>query len=240
MTAARDASKVRAMFDRIAPGYDRANTVLSFGRDRAWRRRAADAAAPPVGGAALDIACGTGRLTLELRDRVGPGGRVVGLDFSERMLDIARAAHPSIEWVQGDATSLPFEDASFDAATMAFGLRNLAYPERGLSEMRRVVHPGGCLVVLEFLRPPHGLAGRAYELYLLHALPRLGGWVGGDRDAYRYLSDTVESYVTGEQLLELAARSGWERPQLLRLNLGTVGLMKGSAGCWPRHASSER
>ena len=95
------------MFDRIAPGYDRANTVLSFGRDRAWRRRAADAAAPPAGGSALDIACGTGQLTLELRHRVGAGGRVVGLDFSERMLAVARAAHPSIEWVQGDATSLP-------------------------------------------------------------------------------------------------------------------------------------
>jgi demethylmenaquinone methyltransferase / 2-methoxy-6-polyprenyl-1,4-benzoquinol methylase len=227
MTAARDAGKVRAMFDRIAPGYDRANTVLSFGRDRAWRRRAADAAAPPVGGVALDIACGTGRLTLELRERVGPGGRVVGLDFSERMLDIARAAHASIEWVQGDATSLPFDDASFDAATMAFGLRNLAHPDRGLSEMRRVVHPGGRLVVLEFLRPPHGLMGRSYELYLRHALPRVGGWVAGDRQAYRYLSDTVDSYLTGEQLVDLARRSGWDRPQLSRLNFNSVGLMCG-------------
>ena len=230
MTAARDARQVRAMFDRIAPGYDRANTVLSFGRDRAWRRRAANAAAPPRGGAALDIACGTGQLTLELRHRVGASGRVVGLDFSERMLAVARAAHPSIEWVQGDATSLPFEDSSFDAATTAFGLRNLAYPEKGLSEMRRVVRPRGRLVVLEFLRPPHGLVGRTYELYLRHALPRLGGWVAGDREAYRYLSDTVDSYLTGEQLLELASDAAWGSPQLLRLNLGTVALMRGVAG----------
>jgi demethylmenaquinone methyltransferase / 2-methoxy-6-polyprenyl-1,4-benzoquinol methylase len=230
MTAARDARRVRAMFDRIAPGYDRANTVLSFGRDRTWRRRAADAAAPPRGGAALDVACGTGQLTLELRDRVGPGGRVVGLDFSEQMLAVAGTANPSIEWVQGDATSLPFGDSSFDAATIAFGLRNLAYPKKGLAEMRRVVRPHGRLVVLEFLRPPHGLVGRTYELYLRHALPRLGGWVAGDREAYRYLSDTVDSYLTGEQLLELADGAGWQRPQLWRLNLGTVALMRGVAG----------
>jgi demethylmenaquinone methyltransferase/2-methoxy-6-polyprenyl-1,4-benzoquinol methylase len=230
MTASRDASQVRAMFDRIAPGYDRANTVLAFGRDRAWRRRAADAAALAAGGNALDIACGTGRLTLELSDRVGPAGRVIGLDFSESMLAVARAALPSIEWVQGDALNLPFGDSSFDAATTAFGLRNLAQPGTGLAEMRRVVRPGGRLVVLEFLRPPQGLAGRAYELYLRHALPRLGGWVAGDRHAYRYLSDTVDSYLTGEQLLQLAGSSGWSRAQLERLNLGTVGLMSGFAG----------
>src|SRR5258708_36200017 len=184
MKAARDALKVRGMFDRIARGYDRANTVLSLGRDRSWRRRAAVAAALQPGGAALDVACGTGQLTLQLKDRVGVGGRTVGLDFSERMLDVARAAHPFIDWVDGDATRLPFEDSVFDAATTAFGLRNLADPEKGLAEMRRVVRPGGRLVVLEFLRPPHGVLGRTYELYLRFALPRLGGWVAGDRGAH--------------------------------------------------------
>lgn len=226
MTAARDAGQVRAMFDRIAPGYDRANTVLSFGRDRAWRRRAAAVAAPRRGGAALDVACGTGQLTIELRDQVGATGRVVGIDFSERMLALARAAHPDVEWVHGDATSLPFVDDSFDSATTAFGLRNLASPEAGLTEMRRVVRPGGSLVVLEFLRPPDGLVGWGYELYLRHALPRLGGWLAGDRAAYLYLSDTVDSYLSGDELLALVGRSGWERPQLWRLTLGTVGLVR--------------
>ncbi|HEY2595032.1 MAG TPA: bifunctional demethylmenaquinone methyltransferase/2-methoxy-6-polyprenyl-1,4-benzoquinol methylase UbiE [Chloroflexota bacterium] len=229
MSAPRDASTVRAMFDRIAPAYDRANTVLSLGRDGAWRRRAADAAAPPAGGDVLDVACGTGLLTLELRRRVGSEGRVVGLDFSDRMLAVARAADPSIDWVRGDATDLPFEDASFDAATIAFGLRNLADPQKGLAEMRRVVRPHGAMVVLEFLRPPTGLVGAGYEAYLRHVLPRVGGWVGGDRAAYRYLSDTVDAYLTGAQLLELAARSGWERPRLRRLNLGTVGLVEAAA-----------
>lgn len=215
------------MFDRIAPGYDRANSVLSLGRDRSWRRRAADAAAPVGGGAALDIACGTGRLTLELRDRVGSHGRVVGLDFSDRMLAVARATGPAIEWVQGDATALPFDDGSFDAATMAFGLRNLAFPDKGLAEMRRVVRPGGGMVILEFLRPPGGLVGRAYDVYLREVLPRVGGWIAGDRDAYRYLRDTVDAYLTGEQLVALAGRCGWDRVQLTRLNLGTVGLVTG-------------
>ena len=229
MTPARDALKVKAMFDRIAPGYDRANTVLSFGRDRAWRRRAADAANLEPGGAALDVACGTGQLTLQLQGRVGARGRTVGLDFSKRMLDIARAAHPLIEWVEGDATNLPFEDAAFDAATTAFGLRNLADPAAGLTEMRRVVRGGGHLVVLEFLRPPGGLVGRAYELYLRLALPRLGGWVAGDRDAYRYLSNTVDTYMNGAQLRELAAGSGWSDTRLVPLNFGTVALMTGIA-----------
>ncbi len=230
MSAPRDAGQVRAMFDRIAPAYDRTNTVLSMGRDHAWRRRAAEAAAPPRGGDALDVACGTGRLALELHRRVGSGGRVVGLDFSERMLAVARGAHPSIDWVRGDATDLPFDDASFDASTIAFGLRNLADPEKGLSEMRRVVRPGGATVVLEFLRPPDGLVGTAYAWYLRHALPRVGEWVGGDRAAYRYLSNTVDAYLTERQLVELAAQSGWTRPQLRRLNLGTVGLMRAVAG----------
>lgn len=215
------------MFDRIATGYDRANTVLSFGRDDAWRRRAADAAAPPPGGDVLDVGCGTGRLTRELRKRVGSRGRVVGLDFSARMLALARASHPEIEWVHGDATALPFDDGSFDVATTAFALRNLAFPEKGLSEMLRVVRAGGRLVVLEFLRPPHGAVGRAYALYLRRVLPGLGGLITGDRDAYRYLSDTVDSYLTANQLLELVRDSGWQGSQLWQLNAGTVGLLRG-------------
>ncbi len=217
------------MFDRIAPGYDRANTLLSLGTDRRWRRRAVAAASPPPGGAALDVACGTGRLAFALRDRVGARGRVVGLDFSEGMLAVARTARPDVEWVQGDAAGLPFGDGVFDVAATAFGLRNFALPAACLAEMARVVHPDGRLVVLEFLRPPPGPVGRAYGLYLRHALPRIGGWVAGDRAAYRYLDATVESFLTGDQLVELAQRSGWRDVQLRRLNAGTVGLVVGRA-----------
>lgn len=222
MTARRD---VAAMFARIAPSYDRANTVLSLGRDAAWRRCAAAAAALRPGDSALDVACGTGRLSAELRASVGPSGIVVGLDVSEAMLAVARAADASIEWVVGDATALPYGDGRFDAVTIAFGLRNLADPDRGLAEMRRVARPGGRLVVLEFLRPPPGVVGSAYRLYLRHGLPWLGGRIAGDREAYRYLGATVDSYLTGQQLVELARRAGWEQPHLRRLNVGTVALM---------------
>ena len=126
------------MFDRIARRYDLVNTVLSAGTDTGWRRRAARETAIVAGGSALDVACGSGKLTAELARIVGPDGRVVGLDFSPRMLDVARHDHPGLEFIEGDALKLPFEDASFDAATIAFGLRNLADPILGLREMVRV------------------------------------------------------------------------------------------------------
>lgn len=229
-TDSRDARQVQAMFERIAARYDRANTVLSAGRDVAWRRQAAAAAAPPPGGDVLDVACGTGLLTRELRRLSGPRGRAVGLDFSSAMLAVARAGDASIEWVEGDATSLPFDDASFDVASMAFGLRNLADQRRGLAEMWRVVRPGGTVVVLEFLRPPQGLVGSLYSLYLRRLVPRVGGLVAGDPAAYRYLSETIDAYHAGPELLGLARRSGWRGAELRRLNLGTVGVMRAVVG----------
>src|SRR6266545_629230 len=140
------------MFDRIARRYDLVNTVLSAGTDAGWRRRAARATGLVAGGSALDVACGSGRLTAELARIAGPRGRVVGLDFSPEMLKIARRDHPGLEFIEGDALQLPFDDQSFDVATIAFGLRNLADPVRGLHEMLRVVRRRA--VVLEFVRPP--------------------------------------------------------------------------------------
>ena len=225
---ARDAAAVQGMFDRIAGRYDLVNTLLSAGTDRGWRRAAAAATGLETGGSALDVACGTGALTRELAGRAGPGGRVVGLDFSERMLDRARRRSPTTTWVQGDAQALPFDDGEFNAATIAFGLRNLADPNLGLAEMARVVREGGRLVVLEFLRPPDGPIGRAYRLYLTRVLPALGGRVSGDMAAYRYLSQTVDSYLSPAQLMDLARGAGWGQPALRKLNLGTVALMTGS------------
>src|SRR3979409_1384478 len=157
-------------------------------------RRAARVTGLAPGGSALDVACGTGKLTALLARRSGPGGRVVGLDFSPQMLEIARREHPGIEFIEGDALKLPFEDGSFDASTIAFGLRNLADPVNGLREMLRVVRPGGRAVVLEFVRPPRGPVGAAYRVYLKTLLPAIGGVLSGQPDAYRYLSDTVDSY----------------------------------------------
>jgi demethylmenaquinone methyltransferase/2-methoxy-6-polyprenyl-1,4-benzoquinol methylase len=145
------------------------------------------------------------------------------------MLGIARRDQPGIPFVRGDALALPFPDDTFDAVTIAFGLRNLAEPAVGLREMLRVLKPGGRGVVLEFVRPPRGPIGATYRAYLRHVLPALGGVVSGDRQAYRYLSDTVDSYRTADQLVELAATAGWRSPAYRGLMLGTVGLVSGTS-----------
>jgi demethylmenaquinone methyltransferase/2-methoxy-6-polyprenyl-1,4-benzoquinol methylase len=213
------------MFDRIAGRYDLVNTVLSAGTDGGWRRRAARVTQLEPDGSALDVACGSGKLTALLARIAGPGGRVVGLDFSARMLDVARREHPGVEFLEGDALKLPFEDATFDASTIAFGLRNLADPVRGLREMLRVVKPKGRAVVLEFVRPPAGPIGKAYRMYLRTLLPAVGGVLSGQPAAYRYLSDTVDSYRSAEELQALAAAAGWKDVHYFGLAAGTVGLL---------------
>jgi demethylmenaquinone methyltransferase/2-methoxy-6-polyprenyl-1,4-benzoquinol methylase len=215
------------MFDRIARRYDLVNTVLSAGTDGGWRRKAARATGLKAGGSALDVACGSGKLTAQLARIAGPSGRVVGLDFSTQMLDVARHEHPGVDFTEGDALNLPFDDATFDASTIAFGLRNLADPVRGLREMVRVVKPGGRAVVLEFVRPPRGPVGAAYRVYLKTLLPAIGGALSGQPAAYRYLSDTVDSYRTAEELEALAAVAGWTSVRRLGLAAGTVSVVSG-------------
>ena len=223
----RDPAAVRTMFDRIARRYDLVNTVLSVGTDGGWRRRAARETGLTAGGSALDVACGSGKLTAELARIAGTHGRVIGLDFSAEMLAVARSHHPRLQFMEGDALNLPFGDGSFDACTIAFGLRNLADPVRGLREMARVLKPGGRAVVLEFVKPPRGPLGFAYRLYLRTLLPAVGGTLSGAPSAYRYLSDTVDSYRTPQELLEMAAAAGWSNPSFESLTAGTVGIVSG-------------
>ena len=226
--AERDPAAVEAMFDRLAGRYDLLNTVLSAGGDGRWRRRTAAAARLAAGGRALDVACGSGKLSAELR-RQSRGLMVVGLDFSARMLREAARKSPGPRYVRGDALRLPFADSSFEAVTIAFGLRNLADPELGMQEMRRVLSPDGTALVLEFVRPSPGPTGRLYRTYLVHVLPRVGGLLSGQPAAYRYLSSTVDSYRTPDELVAMARRAGWQDVRIELLNLGTVGLLSGRA-----------
>jgi len=197
------------MFDRIAGLYDRMNSVMTAGLHHAWRRRAADLAELSPGGRALDVATGTGDLAFELAARVGPEGEVVGMDFAEKMLELARAktaAHPGsrVRFESGNALALAYPDDAFDAATVGFGARNFSDLQRGLSEMARVVRPGGRVVILEITTPRRPPLSIFFELWFDRAVPALGRIV--DSDAYSYLPNSVKRFPGPEQL---AARM-WE------------------------------
>jgi demethylmenaquinone methyltransferase / 2-methoxy-6-polyprenyl-1,4-benzoquinol methylase len=197
--------QVRAMFDRIAGVYDRMNAVMTVGMHERWRERAADLAALEPGDRALDVATGTGDLAIELARRVGPSGEVVGVDFAERMLELARSKAPDLRFEQGNALELAFGDAEFDAATVGFGARNFSDLGRGLSELARVVRPGGRVVVLEITTPQRPPLSWFFSLWFDRIVPRLGR-LAGDEDAYTYLPSSVRRFPGPRELgSELAA-----------------------------------
>jgi len=199
---ALDEPQVRAMFDRIAGLYDRMNSVMTAGLHHEWRRRAADLADLSPGQRALDVATGTGDLALELATRVAPEGEVVGVDFSERMLELARAkAGPRVRFESGNALALDYAGDEFDAATVGFGARNFSDLGRGLAEMARVVRPGGRVVVLEITVPQRPPLSTFFDLWFDHAIPALGRVV--DSQAYSYLPSSVKRFPGPD---ELAAR----------------------------------
>jgi demethylmenaquinone methyltransferase / 2-methoxy-6-polyprenyl-1,4-benzoquinol methylase len=198
---------VSAMFDRIAHRYDFLNRFLSAGIDRTWRRKAVDRLAALHPKSILDVAAGTGDMIVECL-RLHPE-RVAGIDPSQAMLDVARAkiasqsSPPPVELTTGSAERLPFPAGSFDAVTCAFGVRNFANLEEGLSEFFRVLRPGGSAVILEFSQP-QGIPGeKLYRFYFTHLLPFVGGLVSGDRSAYQYLHDTVDVFPSGGDFLSL-------------------------------------
>src|SRR5205823_8629859 len=199
------AERIRRMFDEVAAGYDARNRLFSADRDRAWRRRAAPRTGLRPGQTALDLCTGTGKLAHELLPFVRPSGRVVGIDFSPAMLELARGREPEVDFRLGDVTRLNEPDASVDAVTIGFGLRNLVDREAALREMFRVLRPGGRLVILEFAPPPGGLLMRAYRFYLSRVMPAIAGLrSASEASAYRYLAETVEAFprpdVLGRQL----------------------------------------
>jgi demethylmenaquinone methyltransferase/2-methoxy-6-polyprenyl-1,4-benzoquinol methylase len=219
------------MFDRIAGRYDLMNTVMSAGMHHRWRARAADLARVGPGGSALDVCCGTGDLALELARRAGPQGRVVGLDFSAPMLDLAReksrADGDSVAWVQGNALELPFEEAEFDAATVGFGARNVVDLGRGVAEMVRVVRPGGRVVILEITSPRRPPLKWFYAVWFDRIVPLLGT-LAGDRDAYTYLPSSVRRFPPAEELAALMHEAGLRDVRYLILAGGIIAIHSGT------------
>lgn len=224
---------VQAMFTRIAGRYDLMNALMTFGRHQAWRRVAARATLAAPEGRALDLATGTADLALAIAD-VSPSRRVIGADFALGMLREARRklrARPDarIALVAADALTLPFADASFACVTSAFLLRNLADLEQGLREMRRVTRPGGRVIMLEITRPTLPVFASVFGLYFHRVVPAVGAAIAGDAEAYRYLPNSVERFLTPDELVVMMRNAGLGSVSYRRLGLGTIVIHTGVA-----------
>ncbi|HEV2724264.1 MAG TPA: class I SAM-dependent methyltransferase [Thermoleophilaceae bacterium] len=221
-------TQVRAMFDRIARVYDRMNSVMTAGMDRRWRQRAADLAALGPGDRALDVATGTGDLAVELSRRVSPGGEVVGMDFAESMLELARQKAPGLRFDAANALALPYRDAEFAATTVGFGARNFSDLRAGLAEMVRVTRPGGRVVVLEITTPQRPPLSWFFRVWFDGVVPALGR-LAGDSEAYTYLPSSVRRFPGPPELARELVSVGLDDVQwiltaggIIAIHVGTV------------------
>ncbi len=215
---------VKDAFAKIAGRYILTNHVLSLGTDILWRRKVARLVAALRPGILLDLATGTGDLAAAIA-KASPSTRITGADFSAPMLEVAKARQlPKAEWLVADAMATPFADAAFDAVTVAFGLRNMADWPGAVREMARVTRPGGHLVILDFSLPAlPGLRG-AYRFYLHKILPKLAGLLTGQREAYEYLSGTIERFPSGPAMVELLTENGFQSGQAIPLSGGIASI----------------
>ncbi|MDQ1085034.1 MULTISPECIES: demethylmenaquinone methyltransferase [Microbacterium] len=223
----KDPQRVSGMFDQVAAAYDRTNTVLSLGNDRLWRAATLRAVAPKKGERILDLAAGTGTSSMAF---VPSGAHVVAADFSKGMIAEGRRRHgnvPNLEFVQADATDLPFADGEFDAVTMSFGLRNVNDPRRALRELRRVTRPGGRIVVCEFSHPPSRAFGGLYRFYNNRVLPVVAKAVSSNADAYDYLNESIRDWPDQPTLARWMRDSGWDDVEFRNLSFGIVALHRG-------------
>ena len=214
-------SDVRRMFDAVAQRYDLTNDVLSLGQDRRWRRAVIAAVDPQPGERVLDLAAGTGTSSQPFADR---GATVVPCDFSLGMLQVGKRSLPHLPFTAGDGTRLPFADATFDAVTISFGLRNIVDPLAGLRELLRVTRPGGRLVVCEFSHPTWAPFRTVYLEYLMRALPPIARAVSSSPDAYVYLAESIRAWPDQAGLAALIGEAGWQAPQWRDLSGGVVAL----------------
>lgn len=218
-------SRIREMFNRICARYDLNNRVLSLGLDMYWRRRAISMLGLRSGDRVVDICCGTGDMCAELARWVESQG-VVGADFSPRMLELAERKFPQFRYIEADATDIPLESNSFEAATIAFGPRNIPNLDGLWKEMARLVVPGGQVLSLELTRPP-GILGWLHGFYLRFVVPILGGLLSGDREAYDYLSRTIAAFISSERLLETMQEAGLKEVRAVPLMGGIVTVHMG-------------
>lgn len=236
-TATKLATDVSTMFDEVSPRYDLINDVLSAGNSRLWRIAMTRAVQPRKGMRILDLAAGTGTSSAAIAKH---GAHVTAADFSEGMLAVGRrrqAGNDLIEFVHADATALPFDDDAFDAATISFGLRNVSDPKRAIAEMRRVVKPGGRIVICEFSRPVSAIRA-PYTAYARHVLPRIAGAINRSaEEAYRYLNESIEQWPAQNELALWLREAGLERVAYRNLTLGVVALHRGFV---PREAEGSR
>jgi demethylmenaquinone methyltransferase/2-methoxy-6-polyprenyl-1,4-benzoquinol methylase len=234
VTESEHSRRVREMFAGIANRYDLLNHLLSGNTDKRWRRLVAKRLHEVLsreGARILDVACGTGDLSLALAK--GTGARVVGTDFCRPMLEIAASKAQTndfseIPFVEGDALSLPFADRSFDAVTIAFGLRNLSSVEAGLKELWRVLKPGGRVAILEFSTPVVPGFRALFQFYFRRVLPRIGGMISGSRGAYEYLPDSVSRFPDQKRLAALMREAGFEEVEYQNLTGGVAALHLGT------------
>ena len=215
---------IREMFARIAPCYDLVNCLMSWGQDSRWRRVAVRLARPGRG-RVLDVATGTGDIALELARYTGS---VVGLDLCQEMISRGQIkTEKRVDFIVGDALALPFSDNSFDCALNGFALRNVADINLFLTELRRVVKPGGRVVCLELVRPTSGIIGAFYRFYLYRIVPVLGRWISGDGKAYRYLPDSIGCFLSVVEFHKMMEEVGFRQVDHRSLNLGTIAVHVG-------------
>jgi demethylmenaquinone methyltransferase/2-methoxy-6-polyprenyl-1,4-benzoquinol methylase len=224
------AQRVRSVFDSVAPKYDVMNDLMSGGLHRLWKRYTLTVANPQAGDEVLDIAGGTGDLSLAFARKVGPTGRVVHTDINESMLREGRNRLVDLgvllPTLVCDAEQLPFASESFDMVSVAFGLRNMTQKERALAEMHRILRPGGKLLVLEFSRVAQPLE-KAYDWYSFNILPKLGRWVAGDEESYRYLAESIRMHPDQETLRQMIKDAGFGHVDVHNLTAGVVALHVG-------------
>jgi demethylmenaquinone methyltransferase/2-methoxy-6-polyprenyl-1,4-benzoquinol methylase len=221
--------QVRAMFDRVARGYDLLNSVMTAGLHHQWRRRAVEIAGIGTGDRVLDVATGTGDLAIELVKHVGPSGEVIGSDFSESMLELARKKAPQLRFEWGNALELPYADDEFDAATVGFGARNFSDIDRGLAELTRVVRPGGRVLILEMTTPSKPPLSTFFKLWFDRVVPLLGR-LSSDPEAYDYLPNSVKRWPDPAGLAAAFDRAGLQQ---IRWVLTAGGIIATHVGVKP-------